>query len=257
MAEYPWLTYKISVILPSNKTASVVARQSEVIDKALKNIKHELIIVDNEMVQDAPGSNFGDKYVFCDSNTGCGRGWNIGANHAEGEVLVFYDDGISAEPSLLHDCVEMMYFHLTNDLSIGMIGFGGGYREVDKKSVIIQSAPPQNEPLVEVDEISGFFWATRFVTFFEVGGIDARFSPAGWEETDYAFKVRSKGFRCVRLERPDGLRHTYESSVKKKQIHWLSQVEWTRPDIDERNKRVFFSKWAGFPSCSKTNTSRL
>ena len=49
--------------------------------------------------------------------------------------------------------------------------------------------------LREVDYCSGALLATRRELFTEAGGFDTRFEPAYYEDTDYCFGLRQKGYR--------------------------------------------------------------
>jgi GT2 family glycosyltransferase len=62
-----------------------------------------------------------------------------------------------------------------------------GYRDVD-------IAAPLYNFVRQVDYCSGALLATPRSLFNEIGGLDARYAPAYYEDTDYCFQVRERGF---------------------------------------------------------------
>src|SRR5262249_13071055 len=49
--------------------------------------------------------------------------------------------------------------------------------------------------LREVDYCSGALLATPRKLFLEIGGFDSRFTPSYYEDTDYCFSLRARGYR--------------------------------------------------------------
>ena len=64
--------------------------------------------------------------------------------------------------------------------------FGRGDHDVDA---------PQYNVVREVDYCSGALLATRRALFEQIGGFDDRYRPAYYEDADYCFAVRQRGFR--------------------------------------------------------------
>jgi GT2 family glycosyltransferase len=258
----PWEIKDVAIIIAT-------FNEDEVVRKCIKDIKDyisydynwEIILVDNRNKQidsvflsegtlacqylEIVDSVFNaDKAVTLKQNSGCGRGWGIGALLSTAKYLIFCDDGVRAS----EDIISPLYFHLQKYPNCGMVGYNGGFREYSKKGIVIQGTPKTcSFPLI-VDEVSGFLWGTAFETFCNVGGLDPRFSPAGHEETDYAFNVRSSDYDVMRIEKPKTLSHVSRSSSVEMDISWLGITEKTRSDIDKRNKELFIQKWNGFPS---------
>jgi GT2 family glycosyltransferase len=183
-----------------------------------------------------------DKWALVSHSTGCAGGWSIGAHLAEGQILIFVDDKCLTTYKTIKELTQFA-FHREK---IGMVGVQGGYREVSHNKVILQEQAHDDRP-IKVDEVSGFLWATPTTTFIAVGGFDLRFRPAGWEETDYAFNVRKHNYSVYLLPNLD-YHHVHDLSAKAVDVEWLTRQESTRPTIDERNKKIFFSKWANFQS---------
>lgn len=261
--DYFWKKYNISFIVTTwshfNHWEKCVKNIRNIIDDC--PLVAELIAVDNRN-DDEPEDHrhsrlhdpdvvsivprdirlYADKWVTVSHSTGCGGGWNLGSQLAEGEILIFVDDQCTFDNS-----VALRFYDEAMKEKTGMVGVNGGYREVSEDAVTYQAMPPHAGVSTIVDEVSGFLWATPYEVFAEVGGLDPRLRPAGWEETDYAFKVRRAGYRVIRLS-DCNYNHRFNLSAKRSEVRWLTTKEWTRPDIDERNKSIFFSKWAGFPS---------
>ena len=176
-----------------------------------------------------------DKYCLNSVNAGVSRAWNMGAMLAEGEFLCFINDDVE----LAADSLERLRAVLESDGSIGEIGPCGG-RFIDGEA----GERLGQERLEDADEISGFLFMARREVFDRVGGFDVRFTPAGFEEIDFSFKVREAGWRCVVMPGIDARHHNQSGvSVIDAPIHYLNHVA-TRGELHERNKRIFLDKWA-------------
>lgn len=55
----------------------------------------------------------------------------------------------------------------------------------------------QYEASRELDACGGFALAVRAQVFDELGGIDERFNPYGWEEVDFCLRARRAGYRVL------------------------------------------------------------
>jgi GT2 family glycosyltransferase len=132
---------------------------------------------------------------------------NRGAEAAQGEILIFLNnDTLPLSgwlPPLLHTLRDnpkagavggkLVYPDGTLQEAGGVIfsdGSGCNFGKFDK-------AP--NAPLYnftrEVDYCSGALLATPRALFMELGGFDVRFKPAYYEDVDYCFALREKGYR--------------------------------------------------------------
>lgn len=176
-----------------------------------------------------------DKYCINSTNVGVSRAWNMGAMLAEGEYLCFVNDDVELGAKALTTMRDV----LATDPSIGEVGPAGG-RFVDG----VGGARVGLERMEDADEISGFLFMTKRKVFDDVGGFDIRFTPAGYEEIDFSFKVRQRGLRCCVIPGLPAKHHHHNgASSTNRPIPFFSTAT-TRLSLHERNKRVFCQKWA-------------
>jgi GT2 family glycosyltransferase len=142
-----------------------------------------------------------------DTNEGFLHSCNRGAAAAAGEILVFLNNDTLPRPGWLPPLVRV----LRDDPAAGAVGgkllFPDGTLQ-EAGGVIFSDGtgcnfgkfdPNPNAPLYnfvrEVDYCSGALLAIRRAVFREVGGLDTRYSPAYYEDTDLCFRLRDKGYR--------------------------------------------------------------
>jgi GT2 family glycosyltransferase len=175
-----------------------------------------------------------NKYSILNQNSGVSRAWNIGRMLAEGEVLAFINDDVIVGVNAL----EKMYEYLNNNDNIAEVGPKGGLWHKE------QSGDRRGlEKVEEADEISGFCFMTKASVFDEVGGIDVNYTPAGFEEIDYSFKVRKAGYKCVVIPNLDiQTEPNHGISARNTDIKYFNNTINTK-NLHEKNKKYFLSKW--------------
>lgn len=176
-----------------------------------------------------------DKYAINSANVGVSRAWNMGAMMAEGEALCFLNDDVAVGPGAF----ESLYQTLMSDPSIGGVGpKGARWRGAEHECYV------SNGTVEDADVISGFLFMMRADLFFEMGGVDVRYTPAGFEEIDLSFEIRRRGYRCVVVPHLDvkhyGLHHGVSASGAP--IHYLGKSIDPR-DLHARNRAYFVRKW--------------
>lgn len=133
---------------------------------------------------------------------------NDGARVARGDYLVFLNNDTEVTPAWL----EELLWPFFNQSSVGLVGaqllFADG-RLQESGGIVWASGTPWNvgrggDPLApevsytrDVDYVSGACLAIPTPLWVQLGGFDAMFSPAYYEDTDLAFRVRAAGFRTV------------------------------------------------------------
>lgn len=149
------------------------------------------------------------KVVRNKKNSGFILSCNRGAREARGEVLVFLNDDTVPLPEWLPPLLRI----LQDDAAVGAVGGkliypdgtlqeAGGVIFADGSGANFgRNSSDLDAPLFnyvrEVDYCSGALLATRRSVFLEVGGFDLNLAPAYYEDTDYCFRLREKGFRVV------------------------------------------------------------
>jgi GT2 family glycosyltransferase len=184
-----------------------------------------------------------DKYCVNSTNVGVSRAWNMGAMLAEGEYLCFSNDDVELGPHAL----SIMQTVMAADASIGEVGPAGG-----RFLGGVGGPRVGMEQMEDADEISGFLFMTKRAVFDLVGGFDVRFTPAGYEEIDFSFKIRRNALRCCVIPGLEVKHHNQNGvSLTNHPIRFFS-TETSRLFLHERNRRVFCEKWAHL-SQSPTN----
>jgi GT2 family glycosyltransferase len=240
---------KVSIIIPVlhwkrplNKKRFFMPRQTivETLADIQKNVKihYEVIVIcngqDPELIEFIRSNGAINKYCLNNINVGVARSWNMGAQMAEGEYLCYLNDDVSVG----ENGIEYMYEHINADKTIGQVGpVGAIWEGASHKEYVGETV------VAEADAIAGFCFMMSDEVYRTLGGFDVQYSPAGLEEIDMCFTIRSAGLRCVVI--PHLAIHHYHHhgvSAYKTEISYLSSKIDT-VTLHERNKAYFEKKW--------------
>lgn len=240
---------KVSIIIPVlylkrplNKKRFFMPRYTirDVLKDIQENVRvpHEVIVVCNgddpelqNMIATHPGIH---KYCINNLNAGVSRSWNIGAQLAEGDALLFLNDDVSVGSG----SVEKLYEILFSEPDIGEVGPHGALWKGCEHDRFV------GEQLIEeADAISGYCFAIRADLFRFLGGFDIAYSPAGFEEIDMSYAIRAAGKRCLVVPGLE-IHHHHHHGVSA----YRSDIRYFQHSIDslklhERNKAYFYKKW--------------
>ena len=140
------------------------------------------------------------------SNLGFGGSCNAGAAVARGEFLLFLNN----DTQVTKDWLDALLCCFAERADCGIAGSrlvypdgrlqeAGGLVFADGSSWTVGRFEPRDAPAFryrrEVDYVSGAALMIRRDVFQRVGGFDARYAPAYYEDTDLAFAVRQLGLR--------------------------------------------------------------
>lgn len=203
------------------------------------SIPHEIVVVcngqDPALVELVRSHSAISKSCINNVNVGVSRAWNMGAMMAEGEALCFLNDDVQVGPG----AVEALYDTLMGDPSIGEVGPKGAMW----KGAAHERFPEPHE-YGDVSAIAGFMFMMRSSTFAEIGPFDIEYTPAGFEEIDYSYRLRAKGYRCAVVPNLDVKHHERHGvSASRGRVDYLSKSVGTA-DLHERNKAYFQRKWS-------------
>jgi len=201
----------VSIVIPVfNKWAYTAACLSSLLEVKCK-YSFEVIVVDDQSsdeTADQLGQMKGLVYLRNDQNLGFVGSCNRGANIARGEFLVLLNNDTQVTDGWLDELVG------TFDLEpgIGLVGSRLVYPDgklQESGGIIFNDASgwnygrgddaeqPEYHFLREVDYCSGACIALRTAYFHEIGALDERYSPAYYEDTDLAFRVRESGYKVM------------------------------------------------------------
>lgn len=232
---------------PLNKARFFMPRYTlpDVLNDLRNNVSlpHEVIVIcngqDPELVQFVASHAHIDKYCINSVNVGVARSWNMGAEMAEGEILCYLNDDVA----LGKYSVESLCDLLEQD-GVGEVGPAGSYWVNLQHHSYAEGTQP-----VEADVISGFCFLLRATIFRQLGGFDIEYSPAGYEEIDFSFRIRQAGLKCM-VHPSVNIKHFHHHGVsaQKVNIHYLNRTIDTEA-LYAKNTAYFRRKWArGFPS---------
>ncbi|WKJ92030.1 glycosyltransferase [Methylomonas montana] len=240
---------KISIIIPVlhlsrplNKKRFFMPRYTirEVLHDIRENVSitHEVVVVcngnDPELIDLVKTHPQIDKFCINNQNAGVARSWNMGAQLAESEVLLYLNDDVSIGKG----SVEMLYETLYGASDVGEVGpQGARWRGAEHDCFVGEN------DIEEADAISGYCFAIRSDIFHKVGGFDINYSPAGFEEIDMSFTIRKVGMRCLVVPNLEiNHYHHHGVSAYRSEIKYLSQTIDSHT-LHERNKAYFVKKW--------------
>ncbi len=179
--------------------------------KNTKNTSYEVIIADDNS-SDATSTlnNYIDGVIHIKNNNNLGflRNCKNAAAQANGKYLLFLNNDTFVADNWLEPLVNLMEEDETIGLSGSKLVYPDGTLQ-EAGGIIWNDATGANygkfqDPnfseynyVKDVDYISGASIITRKTLWDKVGGFDERFSPCYYEDTDYAFTVRSLGYRVV------------------------------------------------------------
>jgi len=213
----------------------------QTLEKIKKNVtlKYETIVIcngtsDANLVKFVQSSPLIDKSCVNSVNVGVSRAWNMGAMMAEGKALCFVNDDVEIGIK----GIEALYEALMNDEQVGQVGSKGAkWNGLDHDRYVGM------EEIEEADAISGFLFMIKTGLFFEVGGFDITFTPAGYEEIDMSFRIRKLGKKCVVVPNLDIAHYHYHGiSAYNAKISYLNKTICAK-EKKIKNRAYFTNKW--------------
>ena len=239
---------KASIIIP---VCNKVAYTQKCIETLLKNTPshlYELIIVDNASDDGSAGylRSLGDSVIVItnDKNNGFAIACNQGAERASGEYIVFLNNDTEPQQGWLVNLLNTV----ESDPQVGAAGAKLVYpsgRIQEAGGIIFSDGKGWNFGNGDYAGRISIIGAVRSTIaqgpvfgrreiFLSLGGLDERYSPAYYEETDLCFGLRKLGFKVA--YRPDAV-----------VIHNESTTAGTGPFSFKRyleiNRRKFVEKW--------------
>jgi GT2 family glycosyltransferase len=179
-------------------------------------------------------------------NLGFTRNCNAAAAWAQGDIVVFLNNDTVPLPGWLDELVAT----LRADASIGLVGSklvnadgslqeAGGVVWSDGSAWNFgrnqDATAPQFNYVKEVDYISGASIAAPKLVWDRLAGFDELFAPAYCEDSDFAFRVRAAGMRCVY--------QPFSAVVHHEGVSHGRDVSTGTKAYQVRNIRRFFERW--------------
>ena len=205
----------VSIVIPVFNEVSYTENCLEQLRNTLpRSFRGEIIVVDDASSDETPfileALAQRDERIKLLRNAGnCGfiKSCNRGAEVASGETLIFLNNDTLPKEGwlppllgILRDkseagavCGKLIYPDGKLQEAGGIVFSDGSACNFGKNDQAANG--PLYNHLREVDYGSGALLATRRSLFLECGGFDVRFEPAYYEDADYCFTLRAKGYR--------------------------------------------------------------
>lgn len=238
---------RVSVLLVLFNRAELTLKCLESLARC-RGVALEVIVVDNgstDRTRELLERVRGVRCLFNAENTGFVRAANQAAGEATGELLLFLNNDAEVFPSSIRSAVETLSRSPDAGAAGGrVIGLDGKLQEAG--SIVWRGATTQgygrgDSPRSgayrfprEVDYCSGVFLLTRREVFRELGGFDLRFAPAYYEEADYCFRLRRRGWRVV--YDPDAVVVHFGSASLPSEMHCSRMLSRNRPVFLEAHR---------------------
>jgi GT2 family glycosyltransferase/glycosyltransferase involved in cell wall biosynthesis len=200
-----------SIVIPAHNNWAYTAACLSSLLAVRCNHTFEVIVVDDQSSDETAEKLAEIEGLTClgnDRNLGFVGSCNRGANHARGEFLVLLNNDTQVTDGWLDELIDTF----DQDANIGLVGSRLVYpdgRLQESGGIIFNDASgwnygrddtaelPEYQYLREADYCSGACIALKTGYFHELGGLDERYSPAYYEDTDLAFRVRESGLKVV------------------------------------------------------------
>lgn len=163
------------------------------------------------------------RYHVNPKNLGFGGSMNLGAEHAKGDVLVFFSDDVIVSGNFISELLPL----LQNDgnLLVGnqSIDWAAGWNEfdIDGKHIVIPY-------------LAGYFLACTKATWKKLGGFDPLYGRFDYEDVDLSTTALSLGYNLVVLN-SKYLQHLGGVSI--------ASLNVDRMNMTRRNRELYIAKW--------------
>lgn len=221
---------KASIIIPSYNSAFHLDRCIKAIfQQTLPQNSYEVIVVDDGSTDNTKetATKFPVHY-FYQKNQGPAQARNMGARHAQGDILVFVDADCEPFPNWLEELLrpfENRTIHAAQGCyRTRQTSFTAWFaqKEFEERYQIMQHYP-------SIDLIATYSAAFRRETFFALGGFDPAFPQANNEDTELSYRFCKQGHQAVLVptsltyhQHPDTLAKYFKTKFWR--AHWRIMV---------------------------------
>lgn len=240
---------KTSIIIPTYNALGLLQNCIESI-RAYTPETYEIIVVDN--ASDDGTADYcrtqGITFLSLPENRGFPVACNLGLLLASGDELLLLNNDVVVSRGWLHNLQAALY----SSPAVGIVGPVTNYASGRQQVPVLyeglegyhQAAVTANIPnpakWVETRRLVGLCFLFKRELLDAIGLLDERYSPGHYEDDDFCYRARLKGYRL--LIAGDCLVH-HEGSASFKEIYSTGLQE-----LVERNHRLFMEKWQVNPA---------
>ncbi|NOT38459.1 MAG: glycosyltransferase, partial [Saprospiraceae bacterium] len=240
----------LSVVIVNYNVSHFLEQCIVSVQKALKGIAAEIIVVDNNSVDDScamVSSQFPDVIlVQNDNNLGFSKANNIGIRLAKGEYVLLLNPDTIVHESCLSTCLKYMQEHKeVGGIGVKMLdgsgrllpeskrGFPTAWVSFCKMTGLYKLFPNSGffngyymghlsyDNNVEVEVLTGAFFLAPRKLLNEIHGLDEAFFMYG-EDIDLSYRIRQKGYKLMYLSDAQIIHFKGESTKKASFNYWYS-----------------------------------
>lgn len=236
----------VSIVLLFYNRAEMSLQCLENLAGYVDDIPFEVVIIDNGSTDETARlleriRNV--KIVRNSANLGFGGGCNQAVDLSAGKYILFLNN----DAQLLSSSLKIMLDTISHAANVGAVGgkliFPNGnlqeagaiiWQDGTCESYGRNSEPfrPEFSYVRDVDYCSGAFLMTPKEVFVAMGGFDARYAPAYYEDVDYCLQLWNHGYRVIYQPFAVAVHHEFGSSDETKAIA-----------LQVKNRAKFIEKW--------------
>lgn len=193
----------VSIVIPLWQGADTILDCLNALTANTEGVPHEIICVDNASPDESGAivqQNYEEVTVLRQPvNLGFAGGVNVGLRAAKGDVLVLLNQDCLVRPGWLEPLTETFErFPACGIAGCTILNADGtvnhaGARLERPGAYGIHLTEIADGP-VEADYVTGAVFAIRRTTWAAIGALDEDFYPAYYEESDYCYRARRRGF---------------------------------------------------------------
>jgi len=207
----------------------------------LKDMEGEMIVVFNgasvgEELKNHPRIT---RHAIMKQNVGVARGWNIGLDMAESETVFI----LNADANIGEEAIIAVEQGLENLPGAACVGPQGSFVDFSRCQDYCYFDKGSFDTPIEVDAVSGFFFAVNSKLFAEHGlQFENGFTPCYFEEWDLGLQIRKTGLKNYVVP-TTAYDHHWSGTIRAlRSIPYMGRDE-TAGEILLRNRQLFLAKW--------------
>jgi GT2 family glycosyltransferase len=233
----------LSIVIVTYTTGRIVMDCIAAIAASLESTPYEVIVVDNAGDGRMPSSlrlrlgTSGVRLLTSTTNLGFGGGNELGMHHARGEVLCLLNPDAIVQPGWAEPLLACVADPAIGIAAPVLINPDSSVQEagqtVDQRAITQPLRTLSDVPVADVPYSSAACWMMRRDVHELVGGFDAAYHPAYFEDLDFALRTQRAGFRTVVVS---------DSKV----VHHQGTSTQHRPAPALAQQAIFRRRWATF-----------